>query len=161
MYIPTRPITHPGDKMEGRTFLHTSLKFWEKGGGLIVNSRGASGGIITLWDSSKFELVDNKSSSQWIFTWLLHKNSGVQFCLFNIYVFVFLFEKKACWDLLQEVSIGTYLYSSILARDLNVTVYQSEKRKGSVVQDPIREQVDELILDWDLTDIIPSKGKFT
>ena len=72
-----------------------------------------------------------------------------------------MFEKKACWDLLQEVSIGTYLYSSILAVDLNVTLYQSEKREGSVVRDPIREQVDELILDWDLTDIIPSNGKFT
>jgi hypothetical protein len=30
-----------------------------------------------------------------------------------------------------------------------------------VTRDPIREWVDELILDWDLTDIKPSKGKFT
>ena len=30
-----------------------------------------------------------------------------------------------------------------------------------MIWDPIREQVDEIILDWDTTDIVPSKGKFT
>ena len=70
-------------------------------------------------------------------------------------------KKKACQDLLQEVAIGTHLNNIILARDLNVTLYQSEKRGGSMVRDPIREQFDELILDWDLTDILPYNGKFT
>ena len=49
----------------------------------------------------------------------------------------------------------------IITGDLNVIQNQAEKRGGSLVKDPIREQVDELILDWDLSDVILSKGKFT
>ena len=49
----------------------------------------------------------------------------------------------------------------ILDRDLNIILNQAEKRGGSVVRDPIREQVDDIILDWGLSDIIPAKGKHT
>ena len=38
----------------------------------------------------------------------------------------------------------------ILAEDLNIILNQAEKRGGSVVRDPIREQVDDIILDWGL-----------
>ena len=127
----------PSSKMEERTFLHTCLKFQKKGGGLAVNSRGASREIGILWHSTKFDLVYNKSHSHCIFTQLLHKNSCVQVCLFNIYVPVFLSEKEACWDLVREFSIGTHLDNIILAGDINVTLYQFQKRGGSVVRDPI------------------------
>ena len=49
----------------------------------------------------------------------------------------------------------------IIAGDLNVTLSQDEKRGGSLVRDPIREIVDETMLEWDLMDIKPSLGKFT
>ena len=49
----------------------------------------------------------------------------------------------------------------ILAGDLNVILSQEEKRGGSLVRDPIRETVDEIILEWDLMDIKPSSGKYT
>ena len=49
----------------------------------------------------------------------------------------------------------------ILAGDLNIILNQAEKRGGLVVRDPIREQVDDLILDWGLSDIIPAKWKYT
>ena len=49
----------------------------------------------------------------------------------------------------------------IIAGDLNVTLCQEEKRGGSLVRDPIRETIDEIILDWDLMDIKPSSGKYT
>ena len=53
------------------------------------------------------------------------------------------------------------LENIILVGDLNVILNQGEKRGGSLVRDPIREHVDGLILDWELSDVIPSKGKFT
>jgi exonuclease III len=81
-------------KMEENSFLQSSLKFWKKGGGVAVSSRGASGGIDTLWDASKFDLVSTKSCTHWILTQLLHKASGTQVCLFNIYVPVLFSEKK-------------------------------------------------------------------
>ena len=49
----------------------------------------------------------------------------------------------------------------ILAGDLNIILSQDEKRGVSLVRDPLREQVDEIIMDWDLLDVIPSKGKYT
>ena len=49
----------------------------------------------------------------------------------------------------------------IIAGDLNFFLNQTEKRGGFIVRDPIREHVDGLILDWELSDVIPSKGKFT
>jgi hypothetical protein len=36
-----------------------------------------------------------------------------------------------------------------------------EKKGGSPVRDPAREWVEDLILDWDLEDIKPAKGKYT
>ena len=63
--------------MEERTFLNKSLKFWKKGEGFAVNSRGASRGIGTICDSSKFELVEHKAYTHWIFTWMLQKFTEV------------------------------------------------------------------------------------
>ena len=45
--------------------------------------------------------------------------------------------------------------------DLNIILSQDEKRGGSLVRDPIREIVDETILEWDLMDVKPSIGKYT
>ena len=49
----------------------------------------------------------------------------------------------------------------IIVGDLNVTLSQDEKRGGSLVRDPIRETVDEIILECDLMDVKPSTGKYT
>ena len=46
--------------MEKEAFVQESGKFWNKGGGLTVNSRGASEGIGTLWDDQKFDLIESK-----------------------------------------------------------------------------------------------------
>ena len=71
--------------MEKEVFLQVSRKFWNKGGGLAVSSRGASGGIGMLWNTQKFELIETNQSTYWILTKLLHKDSNIQVSLFNIY----------------------------------------------------------------------------
>jgi len=50
-------------KMEEAAFLQVSIKFWKKKGKAAISSRGASGGIGTLWDDKKFEAIDIKYSS--------------------------------------------------------------------------------------------------
>ena len=50
-------------KMEEAAFLQVSTKFWKKKGKAAISSRGASGGIGTLWDDKKFEAIDIKYSS--------------------------------------------------------------------------------------------------
>jgi hypothetical protein len=49
----------------------------------------------------------------------------------------------------------------ILGGDLNVTMAQEEKRGGSIVRDPAREWVEDLVSTWDLIDIKPAKGLYT
>ena len=69
-------------------------------------------------------------------------------------------KKKICWSLLREER-SNLLGNVILAGDLNVILSQDEKRGGSLVRDPIKEIVDETILEWDLMDVKPSSGKYT
>ena len=49
----------------------------------------------------------------------------------------------------------------ILAEDLNVILNQAEKRGVYLVRDLIREKVDEIVMEWGLSDVIPAKGKYT
>jgi hypothetical protein len=70
-------------------------------------------------------------------------------------------KKKDCWTLIREVPNNLSLDNIIIVGDLNVVLNASEKKGGNVIRDPIMEWVDDLIQDWDLLDIKPSKGKFT
>ena len=49
----------------------------------------------------------------------------------------------------------------IISGDLNVTLAANEKKGGSIVRDPFREWIEDIILGWDLIDIKPSMGIFT
>ena len=49
----------------------------------------------------------------------------------------------------------------IIARKLNITVSEKEKKRGSIVRDPLHESVEDIIRDWDLEDIKPSHSMFT
>ena len=50
-------------KMEESAFLQTSKKIWKKKGSAALSSRGASGGIGTLWDDRKYEAMVIKNST--------------------------------------------------------------------------------------------------
>ena len=72
-------------KMEEEAFLQTSTKFRKNRGKAAISSRGASGGIGTLWDDMKYEAVDIKYNSSRILTHLRHKDSNIQVRIYNIY----------------------------------------------------------------------------
>lgn len=94
-----------------------------------------------LWDDQKFELVQIKHSSHWILTTLLQKEANIQVRLFNIYAPTSDAEKKVCWNLLRDER-SNLQGNVILAGDLNIILSQAKQRGGSLVRDPIREQVD-------------------
>ena len=148
-------------KMEDESALHAGNTFWKKGSGKAVRSRGASGGLATFWDSSKFELLTIHSSMHWIYTKLTHKESGHQVSLFNLYVPILLAEKKDCWDSFEAFLSLHRPENIIIAGDLNVTLAANEKKGGSIFRDPSQEWVEDTILGWDLVDIKPSNGNFT
>lgn len=148
-------------KMEEIFLLNTSKSFWRKGIGCAVSARGASGGIATFWDSTIYDLLQKENSAHWIFTKFLHKDSGQQVSLFNIYSPVLHSDKKLCWDSISSFLSLNNPENIIIAGDMNVTLAANEKRGGTRVRDPAREWVEDLILGWDLEDIKPSSGKFT
>jgi hypothetical protein len=147
--------------MEEADLLRLSPSFWKKGPGIAVSARGASGGLATFWDSTKLELTEEIGTIHWLFTNLIHKGSGRQVSLFNLYVPVLPNEKKDCWDSLQLFLNSHHTENLVVAGDLNVTLSLSEKKGGSIVRDPSREFVEDLMADWELEDIPPSNGKFT
>ena len=108
-------------KLEETAFLQTSKKFWKKKGTAALSSRGASGGIGTLWDDSKYEVMDTKISTHWILTVLRQKDTNSLVSIFNIYAPNSYGEKVNCWNLLREER--TNLQGNvILAGDLNLTL---------------------------------------
>ena len=105
--------------MEEATFLHVSQKVWKKRGKVAISSRGAFGGIGTLWDDKKFEAIDIKYSSSWILTLLRQKDTNTLVRIFNIYAPNSYAEKKVCWSLLPEEKRNIQ-GNVILVGDLNV-----------------------------------------
>ena len=77
-------------KMEEAATLQAGKKLWKKGPGIANNSRGASGGIATFWDSTLYDIVDEERALHWVFTKLIHKLSGRTVSIFNLYVPVFI-----------------------------------------------------------------------
>jgi exonuclease III len=148
-------------KMEEEELLRISNVLWKNGPGRAVSARGASGGLATLWDSTKLELVEEAGTTHWIFTKLYHKGSGHLVSLFNLYVPVSFNEKKDCWDSLNSFLNRHNIENLVVAGDLNVTLSLTEKKGGSIVRDPAREWVEDLMSEWELEDISPSNEKYT
>jgi exonuclease III len=148
-------------KMSQQDSLKASRNAWKNSQGIAENARGASGGLCTLWNTTKIELLNSDTRMHWIHTSLLHKDSGVQVNLINIYVPQHIEEKRICWETLQDFLQKNELDNIILGGDLNVTLSQEEKRGGSIVRDPAREWVEDIITAWELIDIKPIKGHYT
>eukprot|EP00253_Pinus_taeda_P003998 PITA_03998 len=148
-------------KLEDVLLLQASKAIWHKCQGIAVNDRGASRGIASFWDSSKYDLIHEECCPHWLLTKLVHKESGHQVSMFNLYAPVLPSEKKICWDSLQSYLSLHNPGNIIIAGDLNVTLAAEEKKGGSLVRDLAREWVEDFILDWELEDIKPTSGKFT
>jgi len=72
-------------KMEGKDFLQVSKKFWKKGGGLTISARGASGGLGSLWNSSKYSLITETQNDHWLYLKLQLLDTKEVISLFNVY----------------------------------------------------------------------------
>ena len=147
--------------MDEQALLQAAPSFWFKAQGLVVSSRGASGGIATLWDPSLVEIVSSVSSPHWIFTEILFKESSLRLSLFNVYAPMAPSEKLLCWNSLNDQMHSSHLDNFVIAGDLNLTLSPYEKKGGNIVRDPAREWLEDIISEWDLEDIKPTKGKYT
>ena len=124
-------------KMEGDLALQAGKLFWKKGPGKAVSSRGASGGLATFWDSSKFELLSFHSTTHWIFTKFIHKVSGHHVSLFNLYVPILIAKQKECWESIDSFLSAHMPRNIIISGDLNVTLAANEKKRGFHCERPL------------------------
>jgi hypothetical protein len=57
-----------------------------KNQGVALSSRGASGGIGTIWNVDLFNLEESHKTTNWIMVKLIHLHLGMIFHLFNVYM---------------------------------------------------------------------------
>jgi len=131
--------------MEDKAFLQIGKNLWKKSEGQAVSTRGASGGLGTLWNPSKITKVKEIANTHWLFSKLKHVDTEETLCLFNVYIPVSAGEKKNCWDSIRALADSEDLANIIIAGDLNLTLSTAEKRGGSIVRDPAREWVEDLL----------------
>ena len=82
--------------MEEDAFLQVSKFFWKYKGKAVVSSRGASGGIGTMWNDKEYDDVDIKYSTHWFLTQLRQKALNSLVSIFNIYAPNSIAEKNIC-----------------------------------------------------------------
>jgi exonuclease III len=148
-------------KLQDSVALQDAQFFWRTGTGVAVSSRGASGGICTLWNPHFFHLLDWSCSSNWIQVTLTHLPSGKSFSIYNIYMPSVYHDKIQCWNSLFSLQDQANSVPYIFVGDFNTTLHALEKRGGTIVRDSTREHMEELISDLDLVDIKPTSGRFT
>jgi hypothetical protein len=70
-------------------------------------------------------------------------------------------DKVSCWNSLSVFKTSMDLSSYIIGGDFNSHLNSGEEKGGSEVRDPFSKKLSDLISDWDLQDVKPSKGKYT
>jgi hypothetical protein len=53
-----------------------------------------------------------------------------------------------------------FCQNCIIAGDFNTTLHQKEKKRCSIIRDPFREHMEDLVFEMDLFDFHPNKGKY-
>jgi len=134
------------------------LKNYEE---VALEATGASGGINTIWDKRKWELMTQKISRHWIRTELRNPNTKEQYSIINVYSPNHYREKEQCWKSVKEEIAERQSGHLILGGDLNLIRNTKEKFGGTFHNDPSREALEEIIGYYKLIDIPPSNGKYT
>lgn len=62
-------------KVDEEKILGLGKNNWRKKDGIAVSTRGASGGLATLWNKNFFELHGAFTTQHWIYTELTHHAS--------------------------------------------------------------------------------------
>jgi hypothetical protein len=97
--------------------------------GATISSNDASGGILTLWDTTCVEEEVTFCSQNWILSVLRCKETGIKVSIINVYMPVQYMEKIGCWNSLFVVKENIDLSTYIVASDFNIILHNSEKKK--------------------------------
>jgi len=70
-------------------------------------------------------------------------------------------EKEYCWCSLHVLKYSEVTKNNIVVGHFNLTLNSKEKRSGRIIGDPLRENMEDHMMDWDLVDVKLVKGKYT
>jgi hypothetical protein len=87
--------------------LQEMQKIWKKGEGKEISSRGASGGIGTIWNVEEFKLEEQLQSQFWLKVSLTRKATSMLYSIINVYMPNNYLEKVECWRSLQDLANET------------------------------------------------------
>ncbi|XP_058783451.1 uncharacterized protein LOC131658138 [Vicia villosa] len=133
--------------------------FWNSSeiGFSFSNSLGRSGGLITLWDRNKVEVVSSFKGDGYLGTKVEWKNSF--YYIVNIYSSCLLSKKKELWKKLLELQDAFKDGEWILGGDFNVIKNSSERRERTVAVNHVEMDLFSEFIDESLLEDIPCKGK--
>jgi len=126
-----------------------------------TDSQGASGGIGTLWNKIKWDLISENSTYWWVRTDFKNKTTKEEFIVFNIYARNHYRDKAHSWNSINSELQTCQNRNKILGGDLNLIRNIEEKIGGKYLVDPSRYALEEIIETHKLIDIPPCNGKFT
>lgn len=129
--------------------------------GCASEARGASGGILTMWDNIKWSCNFAKIHQNWINVNLESKENGTIVKIYNIYSPNQYREKEVCWNTLETNIEEDQDNNLILAGDLNLVLHANEKRGGNFSPYPFRNRLVHIMQEQDLVDIKPKNHKYT
>eukprot|EP00253_Pinus_taeda_P023598 PITA_23598 len=129
--------------------------------GTTISATGASGGIGTIWNKNKWELINQNSHSWWVRTDIQNKASKEEYIIYNIYAPNHYRDKASCWDSITTDLQSVQGRNIFLGGDLNLIRNADEKLGGNFYTDPSRDSLENIIQTHNLVDIPPQNGKYT
>jgi len=85
----------------------------------------------------------------------------ISIVVFNLYIPKNCKDKYKCYKSLMNLKYSKFSMDCIILGDFNVTIRNFEKGGGRISRDYFRENLEDLIRDWDLMDVNLIKGRFT
>ena len=129
--------------------------------GCASKARGASGGILTMWDNNKWSWNSTRIHQNWIRVNLESKIDGSMVIIYNIYAPNQYREKEVCWSTLEASIEEEQDNNLIIAGDLNLVLHANEKRGGNFTPDPFRNRLESIMQEQDLVDMRPKNRRYT
>jgi exonuclease III len=124
-------------KMEASTILETTKKVFKATvGTAVISSRGASGGIVTLWDDQIWTLEVTLETQSCLLTVSKNKDNSNSISIVNVYMPTSFKDKMACWNCLSELKNTIDLSSCIIGGDFNTHLNLVEKKKAVKLETP-------------------------
>eukprot|EP00253_Pinus_taeda_P009755 PITA_09755 len=147
-------------KISAQDFQHQSQNF-KNFIGISIGSEGASGGIGTMWNKNKWEIINSQFCSWWVRTDLKNKGTWEIYYIYSIYAPNHHRDKGRCWETISSYLQSVQNRKIILGGDLNLIRNVEEKLGGNYHADPSRDMLESIIQLHNLMDIPLSNGKYT